>query len=364
MIVGIILTILVLTILFIIYRKTRSYRAKVHFNPNGQVEHLVSQMTSLEKPYKPTWWLIGPNIHTIMGMRYRKKSRMECRRELIVFEDGGTSALDWFESKEAKEDTPIVIIIHTLAGGTREPCSNNLAEALVQKGFRAVVANNRCCSGAPITSAKYYDLTSSADIEFTVKHIREEFKPKFLFIAGFSLGGYIAIQYACANNDIDGFACISHTMDSVKAAKVIETPIKKKLYTAYMMSKLKHLIKKNKFINCPEVQKATTLTQFDDILTCKLLGFKDYIEYYSTLRIYDKIPRVNMPGLLLSADDDPFTDKKYLPIKETEESQLITLVHYPEGGHVSFLTGNDAQASQIDIVIPEWFETIMKDKTK
>ena len=135
MIVGIILTILVLTILFVIYRKTRSYRAKVHFNPNGQVEHLVSQMTSLEKPYKPTWWLIGPNIHTIMGMRYRKKSRMECRRELIVFEDGGTSALDWFESKEAKEDTPIVIIIHTLAGGTREPCSNNLAEALVKKGF-------------------------------------------------------------------------------------------------------------------------------------------------------------------------------------------------------------------------------------
>lgn len=131
-----------------------------------------------------------------------------------------------------------------------------------------------------------------------------------------------------------------------------------------MMSKLIHIIKKNKFINCPKVEKAETLSQFDDILTCKLLGFKDHVEYYNTLKIYDKIPRVNMPGLLLSADDDPFTNKKYLPIKEAEESQLIALVRYPEGGHVSFLSGNDAQASQIDIVIPEWFETIMKDKIK
>lgn len=364
MIFAVFFLLLLALFLFFLYRKSRSYQAKVHYNPNGQVEHLASQMISLTKPYKPTWWLIGPHIHTIQGMRYRKRAKMECRREFIVFSDGGTSALDWFDTADTSEDAPVVIIIHTLAGGTREPCSNNLAEALVKKGFRAVVANNRGCSGAPITSAKLYDLTSISDIESTIKRVREEFKPKYLFIAGFSLGGYISIKYACQKSDIDGFVCVSHTMDPVESAKILERPIQRKLYMPFMMGKLIHMLKKNKFINCPEAEKAKTIAYFDDVLTSKMLGFKDHVEYYNTVRIYDMIPKAKVPGLLLSADDDPFTEKKYLPIKEVEESRFVVLAHYPEGGHVSFLYGDDGQKSQVDTILPEWFETIIKDKHK
>ncbi|KAH0793123.1 Clan SC, family S33, methylesterase-like serine peptidase [Histomonas meleagridis] len=343
---------------------TRSYKAMVHYNKNGKIANLVSQMTILDKPYKPTWWLIGPNVHTMQGMRNRKRSKLtnECRRELLVFEDGGTSALDWFEPRYVSNDTPIVVIIHTLAGGTREPCTNNLAEAIVNMGWRAVVANNRGCSGAPITSERLYDLRSIDDIEFTIKHIREIFTPKCLFLVGFSLGSYETLGYAALKDDIDGFACVSHTMNPVQANLILEKPLQRRLYLPVIMAKLIHMIKKSKFVNSPEAERAKTISEFDDVYTCKKFGLKDHIEYYSPLGVYDKIPKVRIPGLMLSADDDPFTSKKFLPIKEIEESQTMVLVHYPEGGHVSFLSGKNAQTSQIDLVVPQFFETIFKDK--
>ena len=76
-------------------------------------------------------------------MRFRPRAGEPDRRDQFNFEDGGTCILDWFEPKDAKNDTPIVGIIHTLAGGTREPCTNNFANAVKRHGWRAVVLNCR-----------------------------------------------------------------------------------------------------------------------------------------------------------------------------------------------------------------------------
>lgn len=53
-----------------------------------------------------------------------------------------------------------------------------------------------------------------------------------------------------------------------------------------------------------------------------------------------------------------------MPIKEIEKSNNVALVSFPEGGHVSFLTGNEGNKSIIDTIIPDWFESVMKDKEK
>lgn len=103
-------------------------------------------------------------------MRFRKSSPLikSVRRELITYSDGGTSALDWFEKDDMKSDTPILFIVHTYGGGTREPVSNNMAESGLKRGWRTVIFNNRCCSGAPITSSRMIACEYN-DIEFAVR---------------------------------------------------------------------------------------------------------------------------------------------------------------------------------------------------
>ena len=115
-------------------------------------------------------------------MRFRPRAGEPDRRDQFNFEDGGTCILDWFEPKDAKNDTPIVGIIHTLAGGTREPCTNNFANAVKRHGWRAVVLNCRSCSGAPITSKRLFNVVQIDDHIAMVKHIKEQFQPKFFFI--------------------------------------------------------------------------------------------------------------------------------------------------------------------------------------
>ena len=364
----IIIFLIVLLVCYIIYRKSIKYHAKIYFNSKGSIAHIIAQTKSLEKPYKPTWWLFNCHLHTIRGMRYRKSSKMtkSVRRELIKYEDGGTSALDWFETQEMQNDTPILFIIHTYAGGTREPCCNNLAETAVKHGWRAVVFNNRCCSGAPITSSRMIAVIEVDDIEFAVNHVLENFKPKFMFMAGFSLGAYQTVQYCMlSGKGIDAAACISHTYNPVEAELILHQPIQSRLYLPFIMSKLIHFAKKNPYLNCPEAENSKSTLEYDEAIWCHgLTKYKNGTELYAALSVYEKIPNIKVPLLFLGSTDDPFTLKKYMPIKEVEKSDNIALVAFPEGGHVSFLTGNDGNKSIIDTIIPDWFETFMNDKIK
>ena len=346
--------------LFSLYRMLKRVKPKLYFNPSGECASILEKMPILRKVYRPTWWLFERNIHTIWGMRNRPRSPMTetVRRELLVFSDGGTSALDWFEESTTPKNAPIVIIIHTLAGGTREPCSNNLATAFVKRGWRAVVANNRSCGGAPITSERLYDALSYDDIQATVKRVREEFEPRHLFLVGFSLGAYQALQYCCNDGGVDAVACVSHTYDGVRAARILERPIQYRLYNPVIVQKLVHMIKKSPYVNCPEAEKARTMAEFDDLFACPRLGLKDHVEYYSKCSIYDKIDRMRVKALFLGATDDPFTSSKFMPIEEIRRSQKCALVTVSEGGHVSFLTGSEGKVSYVDLLIPEWFKAI------
>lgn len=364
----ILLFILVLFIGFFIYRKNVKYNPKVYVNPNGNIAHLIAQTKSLSKPYRPTWWLFNRHLMTMRGMRFRKCSKMTktVRRQLITYEDNGTSALDWFETEDMKNDTPILFIIHTCAGGTREPCSNNIAEAAVKRGWRAVVFNNRCCSGAPITSSRMIAVIAVDDIQCALANVRKSFNPKHMFMVGFSLGAYQVAQYVMLDGSgIDAAACVSHTYDSVRAELILHDFIPSRLYQPVIMAKLTHFAKKNKFLDCPAAENAKTMLEYDEAIWCHgLTEYTNGTDMYGALIVYDKIPRLRVPTLFLGSEDDPFTSKDFMPIKEIEKSDNVALVAFPEGGHVSFITGNDGNKSVIDTIIPDWFETVINEKEK
>ena len=246
----ILIAICILVFLFYLYRKSIKYYPKVYVNPEGNISHIISQTKSLEKPFNPTWWLFNRHLQTIRGMRFRKSSTLinTVRRELITYSDGGTTALDWFETPEMNKSTPILFIVHTYGGGTREPVSNNMAESGVKHGWRTVIFNNRCCSGAPITSSRMIACEYN-DIEFAINHIRNEFSPKFVFLVGFSFGGFQVIEYSMRGKVADAACCVSHTYDPVPAEKLLHKPIECILYQKVMMAKLTHLVKKNPYLN-------------------------------------------------------------------------------------------------------------------
>ena len=354
-------------LVFSIYRLIHKNKINVEYNSSGQIAKYITKMKSLQRSYSPTPWLLNCHFQTVWGMRYRKKPRFTPRRETFIFEDQGNAVLDWFEDETMNENTPIVVISHTLAGGTREPVIANFAMSCLRHGWRAVVANHRGCSGAKITSSRIYNAIQIDDLHNIVLHCHEEFKPKNLFIAGFSLGALQSLQYSAKLADpkiVQGICVVSHIYDSYPASVHLSDWPQIKLYTPIIMIKLKHMLDKaGEYLDHKELiepaRKTRTMDEFDDVFTAKYLGLKDNKEYYSKSACYQYIPIVKVPTLILGADDDPFTYKRLLPITDCRNSENVALVHTAEGGHVSFISGLNGDKSLIDSVLPDFINAII-----
>ena len=52
--------------------------------------------------------------------------------------------------------------------------------------------------------------------------------------------------------------------------------------------------------------QSKTIREFDSKFTVKQFGFKDVDEYYRSATLHDKLHKIQVPVLCLSAADDPF----------------------------------------------------------
>lgn len=366
----VVLLIFVLISAFLFYRNTKGYLPKITVNPNGGIAPILKQMSLLNKPYTPTPWLFEKNLHTIWGMRYRGRSTMKESREDFFFKDGGQTKLDWFQLPNADENSPILVIAHTFAGGTREPCTNFLAAYTAKHGWRAVVANCRGCSGAPITSRRLFNGVETDDLETIILHIKETKKPSYIFLVGFSLGSIQAVQYIVNAPEVDAVACVSHTYNMAVGWEVFKGRLNRTLYMKTMLAKMTHILSKNKFVP-EEIRKeacaTTTIPAFDNAFTVKELKLNTSDEYYELTKLSTKINLIQRPLLLINSEDDPITLPSLFPENEIKASEMVASLRYPEGGHVSFLEGWNGKQSFFEPILIDFFESAVglnKDSSK
>lgn len=353
--------VLTLVIAFLLWWLYRTRKPLVYYNKEGEIAPIVDKLQEIKKPYSPTPWLINRHIHTVYGMQYRPGSKMKPERQMITFEDGGIAALDWFKPKEVKPRCPVAIVIHTLGGGTREPCISNLCEAFTKHGIMAVVVNSRGCSGVPFKTRRMYNGLQIDDLDAAVKLIRKEKDPEDIYMVGFSMGAYMTAHYCATIGGITAGACCSHTYNGKEANKPFCSGFSGKFYQPFLMSKLKHQAFKNPFIDeetRKKIPELKTLVEFDRLLTIPLLGVKTPEEYYDQIRACDKIPITKVPIMFIGSDDDPFTSKHLMPIKEVLESQKCVFIETREGGHVSFIEGFARRHTLCERLVPEWFEKV------
>jgi predicted alpha/beta-fold hydrolase len=360
---AILLVLLTALLLFVLFRVFYRQLPVVHVNPHGHAAPVVARMSSLHTPYFSTPWLPDGHTQTIWGMRFRR-SRPDCRREIFTFADDGRCALDFFDPAPSDGPPPVLMVFHTLGGGTREPCSSNLAYLASRAGYRAFVCNMRGHSGVPFTSRRLYHPASLDDTQAVIAYVRERYNPPFFFIAGFSFGAYVAVAYGIADGAVDGIAVVSHTCDPTAANRMLVRFIQRRLYTSFMVQKLISLLKKNKFLNYPDGLTSKTVEDFDKRVACPEWNIPDLETYYAPGILKKTIPVLKTVTLALTADNDPMIDNSCTPREEAEKCENAAYVRVRNGGHVSFPVGWRAEKSFMDTVILDFFNTIMQLKSK
>ena len=272
-------------IFFSLYRITLKINPKLIMNEDGSMPKILSKMTTLKKPYRPLPWFFNRHLQTLFGLRLRGRSSFKPIREDISFNDGGQVTIEHFvDEKNLENSSPIVFIIHTMGGSSRESCTNFMATFLMKKKFRVIICSCRACNGSKITSRRLYNGYQTDDLKTIIDYISKKYpNAKNKFLIGFSLGSMVACQYAIDFDDLDGVICISHTIRPYQGTQFLEKGWKRKLYYNVMINHLKHVALKSKFYSEEEkieIKKTTLFKEFDDLVTAKNMGLNNAFEYY------------------------------------------------------------------------------------
>jgi len=87
------------------------------------------------------------------------------------------------------------------------------------------------------------------------------------------------------------------------------------------------------------VMKSKTIREFDARFTALQFGYGTVENYYKAACLHDKLDRIKVPLLCLSAADDPFQPLEGIPVEAAKKSSHVAIAVTARGGHIGFMEG-------------------------
>ncbi|MBN1251843.1 MAG: alpha/beta fold hydrolase [Bacteroidales bacterium] len=283
------------------------------------------------------------HLNTIFPALFRKIKGIKFQRIRINTPDDDFIDLDFSRIKSES----IAILIHGLEGNAAKAYMKGLTRILNKSGMDVAAINLRGCSNQ--INKKYYSYHSgkTEDLDSVINYISDNYNYNKMFIAGFSLGGNLALKYVGEKAD--------KINPIIKKVVGISVPCDLKS-TAFKLNKADNWIYQKRFINSlkkkalekikmfpefqnqeKEIRKSKNFIQFDNLVTAPANGFNDAEDYWIKNSCKPFLNSIRIPALLINAMDDPFlTDESY-PFEEAKQNPNFYFEFPKYGGHVGFI---------------------------
>ncbi len=238
-------------------------------------------------------------------------------------------------------------LFHGLEGSSRSHYAAALMAAARDAGWRGVVVNFRGCSGEPNRLPRAYHSGDAPEIDWILRRLRERDGNAPLFAAGVSLGGNALLKWLGESGEatvrvVGAAAAVSAPLDLMAAGDALGQGFNL-LYARHFLATLKpkavgKLSVHPGLFDAARVRAASTLRQFDDLVTAPLHGYRNTDDYWTRASSKGGLKDIRIPTLVLNARNDPFLPAAALP-RPGEVSGAVTLEQPEEGGHVGFVGG-------------------------
>jgi predicted alpha/beta-fold hydrolase len=320
--------------------------------------------------YRAPLWLRGSHLQTIYASALMPRPRVTYRRERWDTPDGDFIDLDWVEQDrglriEGRGEAPLVVLFHGLEGSSRSHYARALMAALGGRGMRGVVVHFRGCSGEPNRLPRVYHSGDAPEIDWILRRLRAQNAGAPLFAVGVSLGGNVLLKWlgetgASALEVVDRAAAVSAPVDLMISGDALGKGFNL-IYTRHFLMTLKrkalekHALFPGLF-DAARLHAASTLREFDDLVTAPLHGYKNTDDYWTRASSKPGLQNIRVPTLVLNARNDPFLPASALP-GASGVSAAVTLEQSEHGGHVGFVTGPFPGRSWLPQRVLEYFRT-------
>ncbi len=288
--------------------------------------------------YENPPFLFNGHMQTIFPGLFRKQVFLPFNRERIDTADGDFLDLDWLRNGSSK----LVIISHGLEGNSRRPYMCGMASLFYSQGYDVLNWNFRGCSEEMNHAPIFYHSGATYDLDKVIQHAAPKYREVYLI--GFSLGGNLTLKYLgeplVKPQNLKKVVAISAPVHLKSACNKISTR-ENIIYSRRFLKTLKEKIlrKAVKYpgtINTGPLSSIKTLKDFDNIYTGPLHGFKDADHYYESCSSLFFLESIQVPTLILSAQNDPFLSRECFPSELGQKLDKIYMEFPQFGGHVGF----------------------------
>ena len=248
------------------------------------------------------------------------------------------------DGRHATSGSPgTMLIVHGLTGSSSSHYVVRLAARALQAGFDVIRLNIRNCGGTEHLTPTLYHSGLTVDLRLVTEQLRDS----SLFIAGFSIGANILLKLAGewgrnAPSHVRAICAISAPIDlAVSARRLGER--QNRFYEDRFLRDLRKTIQRKQALMPERYSLAPfshihSMIDFDDAYTAPCFGFRDAMDYYEQCSSKRLLPLIQVPTLILQAQDDPFIPFEMFDDPAFRENAFLYLSAPRHGGHVGFLS--------------------------
>ncbi len=232
----------------------------------------------------------------------------------------------------------LLIFVHGIGGCAEAAYAKRVAGVAFSMGLSCLRINLR---GSDRASNDFYHAGLSSDLAQVVASPELASFERVYFL-GYSMGGHLALRYACESPDprVRAVASVCSPLDLAPAAEVIDRPtswpyrryVLRNLLTIYRSVAERRPVP----LPVPEAERFTHMRQWDDQVVSPRWGFTDARDYHGQASVSRLLPHLALPGLLVAVEDDPMVPGEVLRPVVARRLEGLTVRWVDRGGHVGF----------------------------
>lgn len=267
-----------------------------------------------------------------------------CERYFDVAADARVLAHCHWQPRPA--DHPALLLLHGLEGSSLVHYMCGIADKAWRAGWNVVRLNQRNCCNTEHLSRGLYHSGLTHDPLFVLRELVDRDGIQAVAVAGYSLGGNLALKLAGELGDrapaaLKAVCAVAPTIDLARCVDALDRR-SNVVYQWNFVRNLKARMRRKAAVfpgafSLDALRCIRSVRRFDDVYTAPHHGFRDAADYYyraSALRVVD---RIRVPTLIITAEDDPFVPPAPFRHPAVAGNPNIAVVITRHGGHCAYL---------------------------
>lgn len=297
-------------------------------------------------------WLRSPHLQTLgaaapLFAPPRSHARLPSEELRVPVEGGLLHARAWWAGPGRHL---AVVVVHGIGGSSEARYVVRAAVALHRAGYHVVRLDLRGAGASAPDAPSLYHAGLSSDLDAVLEHLARDPRVSGTAVLGFSGGGSLALKRAGEWGPrppahVRAIASVSAPLDYTEVAPRMDTLAR----LPYRLHVLRGLIAGARAFAdrhperapyaASDLRRAGTFRRYDHTVIVPMHGFRRVEDYWERASSGPWLARVELPSLLLHADDDPMVPGGTVRPWLGAASAAVRVEITARGGHVGWVSG-------------------------